>query len=180
MVELKNTSKAVVIFYGLLANGQAIVFMPEQTLEFAESVFRRKWQQFIAKWNSDVKVTKVDGVEPKATETPKADPKPKNQSPEPKKPATATPAEPKATETVKPVTPQPAAPAASSNTSGQPAASTATNTPVQPTAPAEATPAKPVAPKEGGGQPAASTDSAASNGGVSDEGLSAILTELGD
>lgn len=177
MVELKNTSKAVVIFYGLLANGQAIVFMPEQTLEFAESVFRRKWQQFIAKWNSDVKVTKVDGVEPaKVPETPKADPKPKNQSPEPKKPA---PAEPEATETVKPVTPQPTAPAASSNASGQPAAPATSNTPVQPTAPAEATPAKPVAPKEGGGQPA-SSDSAASNGGVSDEGLSTILSELGD
>lgn len=140
MVELKNTSKVVVVFWGLLANGQAIVFMPEQTLQFAESALRLKWQKFIAKYRSDVQVTKIDGVEPEKAPEPKQDTaKPKTQKPAPAKPA--------------------------ENKEGTPAS------------PAPASPPK----AEGGGKPAASSDSsAAANGGVSDEGLAAILNELGD
>ena len=174
MVELKNTSKVVVVFWGLLANGQAIVFMPEQTLQFAESALRLKWQKFIAKYRSDVQVTKIDGVEPEKAPEPKQDTaKPKTQKPAPAKPAEnkeGTPASPAS----------PTAPAASS-ASGQPTSPAApvTNTPTQPPAanPAPASPPK----AEGGGKPVASSDSsAAANGGVSDEGLAAILSELGD
>lgn len=175
MVELKNTSKVVVVFWGLLANGQAIVFMPEQTLQFAESALRLKWQKFIAKYHSDVQVTKIDGVEPEKAPEPT---KPKTQ-----KPAHAKPAENKEGTPASPAPASPTAPAASS-ASGQPTSPAApvTNTPTQPPAAANPAPTQPVvAPKEGGGQPAASTDSsAASNGGVSDEGLSTILNELGE
>lgn len=169
MVELKNTSKVVVVFWGLLANGQAIVFMPEQTLQFAESALRLKWQKFIAKYHSDVQVTKIDGVEPKQDTS-----KPKTQ-----KPAPAKPAENKEGTPASPAPASPTAPAASS-ASGQPTSPAApvTNTPTQP--PAAANPAPATSPKaEGGGKPA-TADSAASNGGVSDEGLATILSELGD
>lgn len=171
MVELKNTSKAVVIFYGLLANGQAIVFMPEQTLEFAESVLRPKWQKFIAKWNSDVQVTKIDGVEP--PKAPQDPPKPKTQ-----KPATATPAENKEGT---PASPSPANPTATAGSSatGQPTSPAAPVTNPTTQQPPAANPAPTTPPKEGSGKPTA-TDSAAANGGVSDEGLAAILNELGD
>lgn len=175
MVELKNTSKAVVVFWGLLAKGQAIVFMPEQTLQFAESALRLKWQKFIAKWHSDVQVTKIDGVEPEKAPEPKQDTtKPKTQ-----KPAPAKPAENKEGTPASPAPASPTAPAASS-ASGQPTSPAApvTNTPTQP--PAAANPAPATSPKaEGSGQPA-SADSAASNGGVSDEGLATILSELGN
>lgn len=176
MVELKNTSKVVVVFWGLLANGQAIVFMPEQTLQFAESTLRLKWQKFLAKYHSDVQVTKIDGVEPEKAPEPKQDTtKPKTQ-----KPAPAKPAENKEGTPASPAPASPTAPAASS-ASGQSTSPAApvTNTPTQPPAanPAPATPPK----AEGSGQPAASSDSsAAANGGVSDEGLAAILSELGD
>ena len=177
MVELKNTSKVVVVFWGLLANGQAIVFMPEQTLQFAESALRLKWQKFIAKYRSDVQVTKIDGVEPEKALEPKQDTtKPKTQ-----KPAPAKPAENKEGTPASPAPASPTAPAASS-ASGQPTSPAApvTNTPTQPPAAANPAPASP--PKaEGGGKPAASSDSsAAANGGVSDEGLATILSELGD
>lgn len=149
MVELKNTSKVVVVFWGLLANAQAIVFMPEQTLQFAESALRLKWQKFLAKYHSDVQVTKIDGVEPEKASEPKQDTtKPKTQKPAPAKPA--------------------------ENKEGTPASPA----PASPTAPA-ANPAPATPPKaEGSGQPA-SADSVTSNGGVSDEGLATILTELG-
>lgn len=175
MVELKNTSKVVVVFWGLLANGQAIAFMPDQTLQFAESALRLKWQKFIAKYHSDVQVTKIDGVEPEKAPEPEQDTtKPKTQ-----KPAHAKPAENKEGTPASPAPASPTAPAASS-ASGQPTSPAApvTNTPTQP--PAAANPAPATSPKaEGSGQPA-SADSAASNGGVSDEGLATILNELGN
>ena len=52
MIQLKNISGAMLVFYGMLESGSAVFFKPDETLEFSEVELNGKWRQIIAKYGS--------------------------------------------------------------------------------------------------------------------------------
>lgn len=85
MINLKNISGSMLIFYGMLESGSAVFFKPDETLEFSEAELNGNWRKTLAKYGS----TSIEIVEAAS----KAESKPKAETP--KKPAGKPAADPK-------------------------------------------------------------------------------------
>lgn len=86
MIQLKNISGAMLMFYGMLESGSAVFFKPDETLEFSEVELNGKWRQIIAKYGSaSIQIVETANKE---------ESKPKAETPA-KKPAVKQPAAPK-------------------------------------------------------------------------------------